>query len=130
MKNSKKSGVLKIIINLNVYPLDAVYSTAYIFINQAYIFLDSAGRNKVAVFLKGKKKLTKKQSEKLKGEFLNELLNYALRNALSKNNKKIRERIIERALYSSVTEEDVWLDDEDDTSDPMGIATPWEEKNN
>ena len=110
MKNNK----IKIVIDLKVYSLDAIYGATYIFIDQAYIFLDSVGKNKVAVFLKSKKKLTKKQIEKMEGEFMNELLNYSLRISLAKNSKKIRERIIEMALYSSINEDDMWLDEEDD----------------
>lgn len=125
MKKPKKQAV-KIAIDLNIYPLEAVYGASYVFIDRAYVFLAPASvKSKVVVSFKAKEKTSQKQFEALEGEFLNELLNYTLRVSLEKNNKKIRQRIIERALYSSIgSEDDIWSDD-----DPLEIGKTWEEKN-
>ncbi len=113
----------RISINLSIYPLEAIYSTAYVFVDRFYIYFDSKNEGKVDVFLKPKEGLNKKEIDSLEGEFMNELLNYSLRISLSKTNKKIRERVIERALYSSVgDDDDIWSDD-----DPSDILKPWEE---
>jgi len=128
-----KNNTINFSFDLNNYPMEAVYSAAYVFIDQAYLFFESAGKNKVKVSLKGKKELGQKKLEELKGEFLNELLNSSLRIKLAKSNKKIREYIIGQALLSAVgasgyqeseeSEEEISYQD-----DPLGIAIPWEEK--
>lgn len=131
-KNS--DGSIKFSIDLSVYPLEAVYGTAYVFIDKAYLFLSSKSSKKIEVFLKGKKKLSQKQQSNLVGEFLNELLNYTLRVKVAKNNKRIREYIIEQALVSAVGgAESLKEGNESERSkgyedDPLGIAVPWEEK--
>src|SRR4030042_3947322 len=97
-----KNNEIKFTFNLKEYSLEAVYGTAYVFIDRAYLFLDSKKKDQIKVSLKGKKPLSKKQLGNLKGEFLNELLNYAVRIKLAKNNKKIREYIISQALLSAI----------------------------
>ena len=120
---------IKFILDFRDYPLEAIYGTAYVFLDKAYLFLDSHASKKIEVSLKGKKKLTKKQLESLKGEFLNELLNYTLRVNLSKHNRKIREYIVSQALFSAVNEEGITQENElGYEDDPLGIAVPWEEK--
>jgi len=120
---------IKFLLDLKDYPIEAIYGAAYVFIDKAYLFLDSQSSKKIEVSLKGKKKLSKKQLENLKGEFLNELLNYAFRINLIKHNKKIREFIVGQALFSAVGEEGTIKEDElGYQDDPLGIAVPWEEK--
>ena len=124
-----KNNTIEFLLNLQDYPLEAVYGTAYVFLDKAYLFLDSRPFGKIEVSLKGKKKLTKKQSEDIKGEFLNELLNYTLRINLAKHNRKIREYIVGQALFSSLGEEELTKEDEMRyKDDPLGSAIPWEEK--
>jgi len=126
---------MNIQLNSKIYPLEAILNASYMFIDRAYIFLDSDSRkNGIVVSLKGKQRLSPKKLEDLRGEFMNELLHCALRYKISKNNKKIREYIIGRALYSAlpVSMEETILDEDsgklDYQQDPLGIAIPWEEK--
>jgi len=124
-----KNKTIKFLLNLKNYPLEAVYGAAYVFLDKAYLFLDSRSTEKIEVSLKGKKKLTKKQLEDLKGEFLNELLNYTLRVNLAKSNRKLREYIVSQALISAVGEGEPAGENElGYQEDPLGIAVPWEEK--
>lgn len=124
-----QNNTLKFSLNLQNYPLEAIYGAAYVFIDKAYLFLDSRSAKKIEVSLKGRKKLTKKQFESLKGEFLNELLNYTLRTNLTKHNRKIREYVVSQALFSTLGEEGVVKEDKIGyQDDPLGIAVPWEEK--
>ncbi len=124
-----KNNTIKFFLNLQDYPLEAIYGTAYVFLDKAYLFLDSRLAKKIEVSLKGKKKLTKKQLEDFKGEFLNELLNYTLRINLAKHNRKIREYIVGQALFSALGEEELAKEDKIGyKNDPLGIAVPWEEK--
>jgi His-Xaa-Ser system protein HxsD len=119
-----KKEKLKLDISLEAYPLEAIYSAAYTFIDKVYAYL-FPGKNKYVILeLTAKEGTSKKQLEKIKGEFQNELLNASLRLALEKSNKKIRQSIVERALFSSIGEEDIWSEE-----DPMEIAVPWEDKN-
>lgn len=127
----------KALIDLNVYPLEAVYGAAYVFIDKAYLFLNSKSPKRLEIYLKGKNRLSQKQQNKLVGEFFNELLNYTLRIKVAKNNKKIREYIVEQALFSAVgcNDEKVKTQDKEGVGDiigyeddPLGIAVPWEEK--
>ncbi len=125
-----KDNTIKFFINLQDYPIGAVYGTSYVFIDRAYLFLDSRASKKIEVSLRGKKKLTKKQLEKLKGEFLNELLNYTVRINIAKSNRKLREFIISQAIFSAVNSQAMAKDESEIKyeNDPLGIAVPWEEK--
>jgi hypothetical protein len=77
--------------------------------------------------------------ESLVREFLNELITVGLRFQIADKNKKIREYVISAALVGSSDElreeiknnyEMEGDDNEEWNDDPLGIATPWEEKNN
>ena len=149
IKTSKNQVVAT--INPKVYPLEAIYGAAYVFIDRAYVFLDENSKNQILVSLKGKEKLNKKQLDNLKGDFYNELLNYSLRYEIAKRNKKIREYIVGRALIGAIGEdrleeeespyeegeegeketeesESKIEDVEEWKGDTLGISTPWEEK--
>lgn len=126
-------------LNTKTYPLEAIYSTAYVFLDRAYIYLDGDPTQEIVVSLKGKEKLNKKQLEGLEGEFQNELLNYLLRVEIARHNQKIREYIVAAALISSLPAdlltksfqkegEIAAKDIEDWQKDPLGIAIHWEEK--
>ena len=122
-------NTIKTELDTRVYPLEAIYGASYVFIDRVYVFLDSEKINKVTVFLKSKKNISKKQLENLKGEFLNELLNYTLRMNLAKTNKKIREYVVEQALFAATNiMEDNLQENLGYEDDPLGIAIPWEEK--
>jgi His-Xaa-Ser system protein HxsD len=121
-------------LNSQNYSLEAIYATAYVFINRCYVYLDGDPKKTIAVVLKGKEKLNEKQLKVLQGEFLNELLNYLLRVEIGKRNRKVRESILASVVASSL-ESDLfesaaksnqgggsWIED------PLGIAIPWEEK--
>jgi len=123
----------KISISLDpaIYPLEAIYGAAYVFIGRAYLFLERNADKDIVVNIKGKQNLTEDQMQALKGEFLNELLNCALRNTISKRNQKIREEIVTTALTTSfcnprkkepAPDKKIWKED------TLGIALPWEKK--
>jgi len=121
--------MLKFKPNTKIYPLEVILSTAYLFIDRAYVFLQTKGDN-IEVSLKGKKKISLKQLEAIKGEFYNELLNCALRLKIAKRNKDIRQYIVQQALFSAASD---LVDsspnlDADYKDDPLGIAVPWEEQ--
>jgi His-Xaa-Ser system protein HxsD len=132
MKNkiNQKQNQIAFWLNSATYSLEAIYSAAYVFLDRAYVYLDGDPKKEIIIFLKGKKKLNKKQLEDLIGEFCNELLNYVLRVEIAKRNKKIRDFIVGTALVSSLPLSGVLLEDSKESylDDPLGIAVPWEEK--
>jgi His-Xaa-Ser system protein HxsD len=139
MKNkiNLKENQIVFWLNSKTYPLEAVYSAAYVFLDQVYVYLDGDPKKEIIVSLKGKKKLNKKQIQALRGEFCNELLNYVLRVEMAKRNQKVRDFIVGTALVSATPTEILnqssgstvpegeisdWQDD------PLDIVVPWEEK--
>lgn len=134
IKKRVKNNSLVLKVNTKIYSPEALYKTCYVFIDQAYLFLDGDPEREIIVVVKGKKKLKKLDLEKLAGEFMNELLSNSLRMNLSKKTLKIREQIISQALFSAISGQDGAEDDADggaensSENDPLGIAVPWEEK--
>jgi His-Xaa-Ser system protein HxsD len=134
MRIEKNSVTLT--INPQFYPLETVYSAAYVFLDRAYILLDGNPKKEVCVRMKAKEKGA--NLERLGGEFLNELINYADYSKRAEQTRTIREMILQRALLTNdrsivnMTEIDSRVDEIDDSTgyidDPLGIATPWEEK--
>ena len=127
-KIEKNKNLIKAIINSKLYPLEAVYGAAYVFLDKAYFRLDGDPEKEITVQIKSKEKLSRKGLENLASDFLNELLNYSLRYKISKNNRKIREYIIGTALLSALGENLEEETKEDWQKDALGIAIPWEEK--
>ncbi len=127
-KVEKGKNQIKVTVDSKIYPLEAVYGAAYVFLDRAYIRLDGDPKGKVVVAIKGKKNLNKKETGKLAGEFLNELLNYGLRYQISKHNRRIREYIVGMALLGAVREDRAETEKEDWQKDALGIAIPWEKK--
>ena len=126
----KDEAILR--INPLVYPLDIVYSAAYVFLDSAYILLDGNPKKEIIVKMKPKHKDGK--AEKLGREFLNELINYADYSKRAEETKAIRKIILQRAL---ITNDESLLgrgldfeteDPDEHIDDPEGIAVPWEEK--
>jgi His-Xaa-Ser system protein HxsD len=136
-KSKVDAGNNQVIFWLNAknYPKEVVYSTAYVFLNRAYVYLDGDPDDKIQVYLKGKEKLDKQRLKALQGEFLNELLNYLLRIEVAQSNQKIREYIVASSLISSLPsgqlDQSAQPESEnvDWKEDPLGIAVTWEEKN-
>ena len=121
-KQEEKDGSIILYINPELYPLDVIYSAAYVFLDRAYVRFDGDPKKEVLVKLKPKQQL---DLENLGGEFGNELVNYAFYKIQGEKTKKIRNMIIERAL---ITNDQELLIDGDYIDDPEGIAVPWEEK--
>lgn len=136
---------LTLTLNARVYPIEAVMSAAYTFLDRAYVLLDKDSSATIVRIWPKEGQATRPTE----GEFLNELLNEALRLKITKQNQQVREMVINRALFAATStnvEEEVLdqaldsLDDLDDLDldldgdnldfldDPLGIAVPWEEK--
>lgn len=153
MKSQKMQSLA---VSTGVYPLEAVYSACYSFLERAYFRLEEGTKGKVIVRYKAKAAADGKAAV-LEDEFLNELLHHALRHKVTQANQKIREYIVTQALVSAqpptetapekVEAMQTKVDDKLDADlekeiekllaeaekqtgaeDPLQIAVPWEEK--
>lgn len=93
-----KKNKAVMLVDSKLYSLEAIYGASYVFLDRAYIFLESGPGTKIKITLKSKEGILKN----LENEFYNELINFGLRETISKNNRKIREYIVGRALSSAL----------------------------
>jgi His-Xaa-Ser system protein HxsD len=126
-------GTLQIELDEQLYPKDAIYGAAYVFIDRCYVHLDRAGEGRVRVTLRAKRggpELT----EAFAGELENELLGQAWRLEIAAQNRQLIETITTRALGGAAgppgLDELLAMDIGEETAfeDPLGIAMSWEEK--
>lgn len=117
-------------IDETVYPPDAVFGAAYLFIDRCYVFLTRPGDQRLGVRLRTRGEATEEQLVDLAGEFANELLNQVLRHRIGVSTARIREYYMARAFHSagqstldSLLAE---LDDEELAEDNLEVAVPWE----
>lgn len=124
-------------VNPKIYPLDIIFSAAYIFIDKVYVIVDGDLEEEILVQLRPKDKNA--NLEILGREFNNELINYSFYAAQTNKNMELRTAIIQRAFLTSSQEsdepsaEEVVESPEEELGeshieDPLGIAIPWEEK--
>ncbi|MEK6874803.1 MAG: His-Xaa-Ser system protein HxsD [Nanoarchaeota archaeon] len=85
-------------IKTSIYPLKVVVTTAYTFLDRAFILLDGDPKSTIIVHLQAKKEGD--AANLLVKEFQNALLGYAHFQLVSDENRKIREMIVYRALMT------------------------------
>jgi His-Xaa-Ser system protein HxsD len=125
-------GAVELEFDEGLYPKDAVYGAAYIFIDRCWVHLDRAGDKRIKVTLKGKSGAV--DSQALAGEFQNEILGQAWRRLITEENRQLIESITTRALGGAAgppgLDELLAMDIGDASAfeDPLGIAMSWEEK--
>jgi len=117
-----------------LYPRDAVYGAAYIFVGKCFVFLTRPGEGQIEVRLRPKEETDRAGLEGLAGEFANELLNQVVRQRVGESTAQIREYYMAKAFFadSSQTSIDALLaelDAEELQEDPLEISVPWEEPN-
>ena len=118
LKISKEDGSVSISINPKIYPLEIIYSAAYVFIDKAYVLIEGDPKKNVivelipkevydllipkSIKLKSKKDNdTKSILEQFGREFNNELLSYATYATIARKNKGIMTTLIQRALLTN-----------------------------
>jgi len=142
------SAVIK--FHKSLYSTDALFGTAFVFLDRCYVHCDMADADHVEVVLVPRSE-SKWSLAELAGEFKNEMVNQALRFKLAKQTEKVRTMIVGRAIGESIPEEGnaqggpvanavpelppevaKLLSEEEESldflDDPFGIAVPWEEK--
>lgn len=102
VKSKVISDGIRFEVTGKIYPLEAVYQTAYLFIDKYYVYLDKTKNGNVAIELRLKEPSENDDLEKCGGEFYNELLNQLVRRQVAKQNEKLRELIVARALFGAL----------------------------
>ncbi len=149
-KATVKGDAAVILFHKSLYSTDALFGTAFVFLDRCYVHCDMADDDHIQVTLVPRTG-SKWSLAELAGEFKNEMVNQALRFKLAKQTEKVRTMIVGRAIGESIppdgsqqpgpaaasvpelppevarllAEEEESLDFLDD---PFGIAVPWEEK--
>ena len=98
-KFEKVDDWIKVPVNLNVYPLQAVHSSGYAFMDRAHVRLEEEKKGEVAVWLQSKN--DKQDLQELALEFSDELLNYAHYFSRLKINAENMKLLLQRALFSA-----------------------------
>jgi His-Xaa-Ser system protein HxsD len=123
--------VVTLLVDEDLYALDAIYGTAYLFVDRCYVLLGRPKERHVSVRLRAKGEATEETLEALAGEFSNELLNQVLRMRIGESTKKIREYTLAKAFFSQPRQATIdallaELDAEELEEDPLEIEVPWE----
>jgi His-Xaa-Ser system protein HxsD len=90
---------VKVPVSLKVYPMQAIHSSGYAFMDRAHVKLEEEKKDMVAVWLKPKNE--KQDLQKLALEFSDELLNYAHYFSSLKTNAENMKVLLQRALFSA-----------------------------
>lgn len=115
-----------------LYPRDAIYGAAYLFVDRCFLFLTRPADDKVEVRLKPKEGEGNELLGKLAGEFANELLNQVVRIRVGESTAQIREYYMAKAFFADTNQTSIdallaELDAEELEEDPLEISVPWEE---
>ena len=124
-----------ITLHSEVYPIETVLQTCYLFIERAYFHVDlDAPGKKISVKISFKADGLKKASSKgFRDQFLEEMLHASLRYAINQRNQQLREYIVASALFSNSSSQAAGPSPETKLpqgplNDPLGIAIPWEQR--
>ena len=134
VKAELSHGAVHLDVDPSIYPLDAIYGAAYIFIDRCYVFLDRVAGGGFRISLQTKEEAPDESVLRaLVGEFSNELLSCAWRRQITEENRSLIEAVTSQALAGAMGPPS--LDDladfdfsDDGFEDPLGIAQSWEEK--
>ena len=85
-------------VRLADFPLQAVHAACYVFLNRAYVSLDTTPSGDLTVSMRPKAGASAEAFSAIEGQFQEELLHRALRLKISDNSKKISEFIVAKAL--------------------------------
>ena len=117
-----RDGSIIISVNPKIYPLDVIFSAAYLFTDKNYIVLDGNPEEEVLVEIKPKEKTD--AMERIANEFNNELINYGAYAVQMAKNAYMRLHILQKVLQTagvhhpssetSIKESKPWKEDKKD----------------
>lgn len=122
-------------VDAGLYPVEALYGAAYVFIDRCYVLLDRPEPTRLRVVLAPKQPGAESAAELREwvGEFANELVSAAWRHQITQENRAQIEAVTMQAITGAMGPPS--LDDLEDFDfseeafeDPLGIAMSWEEK--
>ena len=131
--NKAENSVL-VTVNPKIYPLEIVYSAAYVFIDRAYVLIDGDPEKEILVDLKLKET---GNLEELGREFNNELVNYAVYAVQSARTQGVRDALVHKVFETNcedtklkkadecASKAESAVENESYEDDPSGIAKPW-----
>jgi His-Xaa-Ser system protein HxsD len=128
------SGVARLTVRAELYPLDAVFAAAFTFIKDCWVVIDRAGPEHWAIALTPKAAgADADQLTAWVGGFANELLACAYRHRLAHDHRATVEAVTAAALAGALGPPSLdELEDFDFSNeafeDPLGIAMSWEDK--
>jgi His-Xaa-Ser system protein HxsD len=135
-----KTSTLTLSLDSDLYPRDALYAAAYVFLDRAYLLLDR-NDDRFIVHIRGKEPLDEPTLRAMAGELENELLAQTLRLRVVKANQRIIESVTTLAIAGAAggmhdgdAANDTYDDHQqhDDSTefldDALGISKPWEPK--
>lgn len=128
------AAAVQLQLDATLYPLQAIYGAAYIFIDRCYVFLERPQPDQVRVVLTAKSGQADEGALRaLVGEFANELLSCAWRHQITQDNRVLLETVTLQAIGGAMgppSLDDLASFDFSDQGfdDPLGIAMSWEEK--
>ncbi len=121
----KKDNFVIVSVNPKLYPLEVIYSAAYIFIDRTYVMVDGDPKEEILVQLNPKNSV---DVETLGREFNNELINYMVYMTRTIRSQNIREAMVQRALATNSQQTEAKPQPELSTEDLEKIAKPWKLK--
>ena len=118
-------------IEESVYNRDAIFGTAYLFVDRCFLWLSQPTEGALRVQLKSKEAASEEELHAMAGEFANELLNQMVRQQVSQSTQRIREYYMGRAFYGDDTRASIdallaELDAEELSEEPLEISVPWD----
>jgi His-Xaa-Ser system protein HxsD len=127
-------GSVALTVDAELYPLDALYGAAFVFIDRCYVFLDKPAPTQYRVVLTARGDVDEPAALRaLVGEFANELLTCAWRHKITEDNRLLIETVTMQAIGGAMGPPS--LDDlaefdfsDEGFDDPLGIAKSWEDK--
>src|SRR5262245_4221206 len=97
------TGSVQLLVDEGVYPLDALYGAAYIFIDRCFVLLDRPQPTQYRVVLSPKSGASDAAAlRSLVGEFANELLSCAWRAQITKENRASIEAVTAEAIAGAM----------------------------
>jgi His-Xaa-Ser system protein HxsD len=126
-------GWVDVEVDEDLYPKDAVYGAAYVFLDRCYVHLERVGDKRIRVRLRPKRGVAL-DAASAAGELGNELLSQAWRRKLADENRAFIESVTTRAVAGAAgppgLDELLAMDIGEASAfeDPLGIAMSWEDK--
>ena len=121
----EKNSVL-VSINPKIYPLEVIYSAAYIFTENCYVLLDGNPEDEIIVELKPKNE--SENLEKIAMEFNNELVNYGSYSFQLAKNSHLRSILLHRILQTAGSQQH-HHESATEAANPDMTSKPWKEEN-